>query len=50
MADDKRFATISAHLRKKGFQLRCINTARGNVKAPVLVLIEKATKREVGRI
>ena len=49
MRDDKRFAAISASLRRKGFRLRCINTARGNVKAPVLILIEKATRREVGR-
>lgn len=48
--DDKRFATISAHLRKKGFYLRCINTARGNPKAPALILIDKATKREVARL
>ena len=48
--DDRRFATISAALRKKGFRLHCINTARGNPKAPVLILIEKATRREVARL
>lgn len=49
MMDDKRFAAISASLRQKGLRMRCINTARGNVKAPVLILIEKATRREVAR-
>ena len=48
--DDKRFAAISSALRKKGFRLHCINTARGNPKAPMLILIEKTTRREVARL
>ncbi|WP_181180710.1 hypothetical protein [Mesorhizobium sp. B2-4-6] len=50
MRDDKRFAAISASLRRKGFRLRSINTARGNPHAPVLILIEEATRREIGRV
>jgi len=47
--DDKRFGKISACLRKKGFRLRCLNTGASNPRAPVVILIEKATRREVGR-
>ncbi|MGX9145877.1 hypothetical protein [Mesorhizobium sp. 128a] len=49
MRDDKRFGKISASLRKKGFRLRCLNTGASNPKVPVVILIEKATGREVGR-
>lgn len=47
---DRRFAAIIATLRQKGFLLRCLNTGAGNPRAPVVILIEKATRRELGRI
>ena len=49
MHDDRRFARICAWLKQHGMCLRCLNTARSAKQKPILILVDKKTKREVAR-
>lgn len=50
MTDDRRIAAICRRLAVAGHLLRCLNTARSAKQKPLLILIDKKTKLEVGRL